>query len=155
MKTRNFRVSGMQPAHGEKMNNFVKALNLGMEGVFIPFAEEVIVAINDEVFGPQWGGKIDGIKRAYEEAGYVKVKVIENTPEYSLRTQAAWLCQKCWQEYIIEVIGEAECFTDTNMVKTPCVVCGIFVGKYHLVDMPRHLTIQIKAAERTPQTKIG
>lgn len=84
MITRNFRVSGIQPAHGEKMNNFVKALNLGMEGVFIPFAEEVIVAINDEIFDPQWERQIDGIKRAYEEAGCVRVVVIENTPEYSL-----------------------------------------------------------------------
>lgn len=82
MKIREFYISGLEPAYGKQVNDFVKVLDLGMEGAFIPFAQKVTAQINDDVSAEQWARQPAGIKLAYEEAGCIEVVVRESAPEY-------------------------------------------------------------------------
>lgn len=77
MRTRSFYVTGMKPAYGKEINDLLKASDLGMEGIFIPFAGKVTVKMSDEATKDQRERQPDGIKSAYEQMGCVAVAVLE------------------------------------------------------------------------------
>lgn len=66
-----FFVSGMQPVNRD-VNAFLQACDLGMEGVFTPFHEEVTVT--RKAPNPQLA---DIIRQAYEQAGYRNILVVQ------------------------------------------------------------------------------
>lgn len=72
-------MSGLKPAAGKQMNDFIKTFDLGMIGAFIPFVDKVTVLVKDNVTDKKWRRQPDGIKLAYEEArGCIEVKVVEH-----------------------------------------------------------------------------
>jgi hypothetical protein len=64
---RKFILVGYRPAYGKKANELMKAFDLGVEGVFIPFSEIVTIGISDDVTEEQLEKQPDAIMHAYEK----------------------------------------------------------------------------------------
>ena len=80
MKKRKFIVTGFKPAYGLNANKLIRALDLGTDGAFVEFCDEVILSVLDNATPKQLEQQRDILRTAYEGAGATLVSIKEVTP---------------------------------------------------------------------------
>lgn len=79
-----YLISGLRPAYGKKVNQFLAALDLDITGAFYHFEEVATVAV-DVSTTKTAQDRMDGIKWAYEQQGHVDVEIKQITQDEAER----------------------------------------------------------------------
>lgn len=74
---KSYYVGGYKPAYSKKANEFLKAMDLGIEGVFYPFIEIAILTFKDDATQENFDNAPKNLKSAYEHLGFTSITVIE------------------------------------------------------------------------------
>lgn len=74
---RKFIVWGKRPAVSKLHNDFLKACDLGIDGLFVPFANEVTITVSPDCTHEQLEKHPVAIVEGYEEVGCVDVGIRE------------------------------------------------------------------------------
>jgi hypothetical protein len=76
-RKRMFLVSGLRPAFGKQVNDFVAALDLGISGGYVRFSHKTVITLGDGVTQDQLDRQPDAVRTAYEQSGCINVRVRE------------------------------------------------------------------------------
>jgi hypothetical protein len=74
---RYFMICGLRPAQGKAVNDFLRAMDLGVLGAFIPFMGFATVVVKDDCTQAQLDGQPGAIKAAYEAMGHRNIEIVE------------------------------------------------------------------------------
>lgn len=72
---RTFVVTGLKPAFGKAVNDFVKLCDLGINGAFVKFGHIVTATVEDSATQEQLDRQPIAIKAAYEKLGCTDIDV--------------------------------------------------------------------------------
>lgn len=81
-KCRRFKVTGLKPAYGKVTNDYLNHLDLGITGVFVSFACEIIATLDGEASKEKLQRQAPAIKSAFESLGYRDILVVAEPPYF-------------------------------------------------------------------------
>lgn len=80
MSDRVFVIAGMRPVD-RTLNAFARACDLGVEGAFYPFCEEITLRLNPHITPAQREQHADALKHVYEQTGHYNITITEVSHE--------------------------------------------------------------------------
>lgn len=78
MAQRKFIINGLAPAYGEAANQFIRAMDLGVEGAYIKVSELVTITIDDGLPQEKLDKQPGALVKAYEQVKHwQKITIME------------------------------------------------------------------------------
>lgn len=77
VQKRQFEITGLAPAQGKAVNDFIRNLDLGTEGMFVEESHVLTATLSADATAAQIARQPAAIQQAYEQAGWMNVRVVE------------------------------------------------------------------------------